>query len=89
MKLFTDKDVEAHGAVAGAGSLLADREDLKEEPLWHHKAGLQQTQSGYGGKLTSCYKINFNDKLYRVYTTCYSNCASHWFTYKKRIIFIN
>ena len=45
-------------------------------PLWWHKQGLQQTASGYGGKLTSAYKTEYNGRLYRVYHMCYSNAST-------------
>jgi len=63
--------------------------DLKEVPLWHHKAGLQQTQSGYGSKLATRWKIHFEGKLWRIYATCFSNAVSHWFTVKGRTIYVN
>lgn len=62
---------------------------MVDSPLWWHKAGLQQTATGYGRKLTTRYKVQFEGKLYRVYATCYSNVASHWFTVKGEKIFIN
>jgi len=89
MKLFTDKDIQDHGCVAGAGSLYADRTELVTDMLPWQKRGLQETATGYGGKLTTTLKINFNDKLYRIYCTCYSNNGSCWFIAKGRKIFVN
>ena len=51
---------------------------LIDSPLDWQKAGLQQTATGYGLKLTTRYKVPHNGRLYRVYATCVSNCASHW-----------
>ena len=53
------------------------------------KHGLQQTTSGYGAKLTSSFKINFEGKLYRLYHTCYGNTSSCWFTRKGEKIYVN
>lgn len=47
-----------------------------DSPLWWHKQGLQQTASGYGGKLTTRYKTEYNGRLYRVYVMCYSNVGT-------------
>jgi len=63
--------------------------DLVDSPLDWMKRGLQETSSGYGGKLTSAYKVSFCGKLYRLYSTCYSNLASHWFTVKGEKIFVD
>lgn len=89
MKLFTDNDVTPHGAVAGAGSLYAERSELVQCLLPWQKRNLQETATGYGAKLTTSCKINFNGKLYRVYCTCYSNSGSAWFKVKGRTIFVN
>ena len=44
------------------------------------KQGLQETATGYGGKLTTRYVITdpVDKKTRRVYAICYSNCASHY-----------
>lgn len=47
-------------------------------PLWWHTLGLQQTESGYGLKLTTRYKIEYRGRLYRIYASCVSNVASHF-----------
>lgn len=59
---------------------IAEDQPLIDSPLWWHDKGLSQTATGYGGKLTTRYKIAFNGKKYRVYATCISNCTSLWFT---------
>lgn len=65
------------------------RTDLHDTPLWWHTQGLTQTATGYGKKLTTNWKISFCGKLYRIYATCFSNAASHWFTIKGRKIHIS
>jgi hypothetical protein len=70
-------------------SIYCDREDLVYAPLDWQKQGLQQTASGYGRKLTNPYKINFEGKEYRLYTTCYSNAGSTWFRVRGRQIFVS
>jgi len=89
MKLFTDKDVIHHGAIAGAGSLVTSRGDLIDSPLDWQKRGLQQTATGYGSKLTTTWKINFNGKIRRLYATCFGNAASVWFKVQGRTIYVN
>lgn len=90
MKLFTDSDVETPGGAMYPRIFLADhRAELVHAPLAWQKQGLQQTASGYGPKLTSPYKINFNGKLYRVYITHFSNAGSSWFKAQGRKIYVN
>ena len=48
------------------------------EPLQWHLTGRQQTATGYGSKLTTPYKVEYNGRLYRVYCVCYSNSGSHY-----------
>ena len=50
--------------------------DLIGCPLDFHTKGLQQTTSGYGNKLTTPYKVNYEGRLRRVYAVCHSNVAS-------------
>ena len=63
--------------------------ELVNCPLWWHKKGWQQTESGYGRKLVSPYKIWYEGKLYRLYTICFSNCGSTYFTVNGRKIFVS
>lgn len=88
MKEFTEADVRDHGCIAGAGSLVSVHGDLVDSPLDWQKRGLQQTASGYGARLTTSWKINFNGKLFRLYATCYGNAASVWFKAKGRTIYV-
>lgn len=89
MKNFTETDVQPHGAIAGAGTIYADRSELVSAPTEWQKLGLQQTASGYGRKLNSGLKISFCGKLRRIYVTCFSNAGSAWFKVKGRQIFIH
>jgi len=82
MKKFTRKDLDF-------GHIYCEACDLADVPLWYHTRGLQQTQSGYGRKLTSHYKIHFEGKLYRLYTTIFSNVGQNWFTVKGEKLFVN
>jgi len=44
-----------------------------------------QGEDGYGRKITTDIILIFNGeskRKYRVYATCFSNCASHWITYQ-------
>jgi hypothetical protein len=86
MKQFTDNDLQPW---AGHFGLFASPEDLIDAPLDWQKAGLQQTASGYGSRLTSPRKIHFNGKLYRLYVTQYGNAGSVWFVAGGRKIFVN
>jgi hypothetical protein len=90
MKVFTQNDVQPHGAIPGAGSIYADStEDFAYSPLGWQRAGLSQTATGYGAKLATRYLINFSGKLFRLYNTCYGNASSTWFITKGKKIFVN
>lgn len=47
-----------------------------ERPLWWQIKGLQQTRTGYGGKLTTRYKALVGNREYRVYCMLYSNSGT-------------
>lgn len=85
MKKFTSQDLNLRGELP---RLIVNRQELVDSPLGFHKLGLQQTASGYGSKLTSRYKIDYNGKLHRVYASCFGNAASHWFVSAGQKIFI-
>ena len=93
MKNFTDADVQhpfsATSSLANCGKINAESSDLVDAPLDWQKRGLQQTASGYGRKLTNSKKISFNGRLYRLYTTIFSNSGSTWFTVKGKKIFVD
>jgi len=55
-----------------------ENKELLYYPLPFHEAGLSETASGYGLRLTSPYKVEHNGRLYRVYNTCVSNVSSSW-----------
>ena len=60
-----------------------------ESPLWFHLKGLMQTATGYGSKLTTQYKVKYNNRLYRVYCHCFSNCGSLYIIVKNNRVFLN
>ena len=62
---------------------------IVDRPLWWHKQGLQETPSGYGGKLTSSRKVQLeNGKEYRIYVTCCSNASSSWITIRGKKLYL-
>lgn len=63
--------------------------DLVHSPLAWQVRGLQETISGYGSKLTSEYKLSFENRLYRVYHTCYGNSSSAYIIVRKRRIYLS
>ena len=65
-----------------AYKIILEDQPLIHAPLWWHDQGLTQTATGFGRKLTTPYKIEFNGRLYRVYCTQISNAGSLWFTAK-------
>lgn len=85
MKHFTEQDI---AKIGDRLVIYADRDELVHAPMWWHLKGLSETASGYGRKLNSGYKISFEGRLYRVYTTIFSNSGSNWFKTKERIVFI-
>lgn len=86
MKQFTLKDCQPW---AGHLGLFADRSELVQKLTPWQEMGLQQTASGYGRKLNSGLMIHFEGKLRRIYTTCFSNVGSSWFTFKGQTVFVN
>jgi hypothetical protein len=85
MKEFTDADVVPH---AGHGGIFAGPEDLIDAPLPWQSAGLYETATGYGAKLTSTRKIHFNGRPHRLYVTQHANAGSTWFMARGRKIFV-
>ena len=86
MKSFSDSDITTSG---GYERIAADRADLIEAPTEWQKAGLQETASGYGSRLNSGLKINFNGRLYRLYATIWSNSGTLWFRSRGRKIIVS
>lgn len=84
---YIDADIEERNGRLYL-SPYVEIKDLLYAPLDWQKAGLQQTASGYGKRLTQSYKIQFNGRFYRLYTTCFSNVGSTWFISKGRKIFV-
>lgn len=85
-KDFTDADVDTSGQFP---RIYTDRKELIYDPTPWQKQGLQQTATGYGAKLNTGYRIAFNGKLYRLYSTTYGNAGSTWFMAGGRKIFVS
>lgn len=86
MKKFTEADVSKSSQFH---RIYLSREDLVYDPPEWMKQGLQETASGYGARLNSGYKIHFEGRLYRLYTTIYSNAGSTWFKVGGRKIYVD
>ena len=77
MTKFTNENIQNYKTFNFSYKKInCDREDLIVDELYHHKNNLQETASGYGNKLTTRYKINFNGRNYRVYCRCFSNSGT-------------
>ena len=63
-------------------------EPLQWAPLWWHLKGLQQTASGYGGKLTTPWKARYKGRWYRVYCMQYSNSGTRYIISKGQRLII-
>jgi hypothetical protein len=62
----------------------AERDGMvKDAPLWWQKQGLQETATGYGGKLTSTRMVKWLGRWRRVYVACYSNNGTAYITHGK------
>ncbi len=85
MKNFTSQDL-AQGL--SLPTIYAEKADLVLSLLPWQKKGLQQTASGYGSKLVNPYKISYEGKLYRLYSICFSNSGSTYFTTKGKRIYL-
>lgn len=64
------------------------QEDLVDCPLDWQKRGLQETASGYGNKLTTRYKVNYQGRMRRVYAVCYSNVASYYIFFRGEKLYL-
>lgn len=84
-KAFTTADVEERGAYARISA--EPHELVRDEPEWM-RLGLVETATGYGRRLNTGRKIDYNGRHYRLYATCFSNNASIWFKVKGRIIYV-
>ena len=62
---------------------------LYDCPLWWHEKGLQQTASGYGKKLTTRYKVQYNSKMCRLYCHMYSNIGTCYIIVNKKEVFLS
>ena len=67
--------------IGSLGECLQELEGQESE-LWWQKHGLMYTASGYGPKIPTRYKVRYNNRLYRVYSACFSNCSSEYIIIK-------
>lgn len=63
--------------------------ELHEAPMPHHLKGLWYTATGYGSKIPTIYKARYNNKFYRVYSSCFSNVSTQYITVNKVKTIIN
>ena len=62
--------------------------DVVTKMLPWQRRGLQQTASGYGGKLTSTKMLKHNGRLYRIYIAQYGNAGSAYIIKKGKRLFL-
>ena len=60
------------------GSDILHFAPIIERPLQHHKLGLSYTATGYGSKLPTRFMLRYNGRLYRVYSSCFSNVSREY-----------
>lgn len=70
-------------------NIITENADVKEDLLDWQKRGLRETASGYGSKLTTTYKVLYNDRWFRVYCTIFSNCGTLWIKSKNKTLYID
>jgi hypothetical protein len=80
---FTESDIVRDNYID------ADRSELHYAPPEWMKRGLTETASGYGRRLNSGLKIDFEGRLYRIYITIFSNAGTAWFIVKGRRITVS
>ena len=85
MKVFSETDIAYKTETYDSLSSVS-REDLVYDPPEWMKAGLMESATGYGRRLNTGLKINWNGKLFRVYCTIFSNVGTCWFKTKGRKI---
>ena len=88
MKHFKLSDVRNNRVVCEKAT-ASKLPDLLWCSLEWQRRGLQKTASGYGAKIPTRLMIIFENRLRRIYTTCYGNAASDWFIYKGKKIFVD
>lgn len=67
---------------------LPEGTELIESPLWWQEKGLRQTQSGFGSRLATQYKVRYGKRLYRVYCSIHSNIGSLFIESKGTRIYV-
>lgn len=63
--------------------------EFKDELLEWQKKGLMYTRTGYGKKIPTQYKANYNNRWYRVYCTIYSNVGTCWIQSKGKQLVVD
>ena len=80
----------SQGSGSGQGwTPLEEPYEILDRPLPWQRAGLQQTASGYGRKLTSSRVVRLPDgRERRIYVTQYSNAGTAWIVLdgQKRVV---
>lgn len=67
------------------GVLVIGKIDL----LWWQIQGLQYTASGYGSKIPTKYKVQYNKRWHRVYCMIYSNAGTYYIISKGEKIIVD
>jgi hypothetical protein len=62
------------------GDIDLSKAEVKEALLPHHRAGLQYTATGYGGKIPSTKMVKHEGRWRRIYVACYSNGGTAYIT---------
>ena len=59
---------------------LTETFNIFSNALQWQRRGLMYTSTGFGSKIPTQYKIRLisNNRAYRLYAHCYSNCASYY-----------
>lgn len=70
-------------------AISLDVTSYKREPLWYHKRGLMQTNSGYGTKLVTEHMIQIEKRWYRIYCCQHSNSGTHYIIKKGKHLVID
>lgn len=48
-----------------------------------------QDPDGYGSKIVTNRVVKIKNRFHRIYATCFSNVASHWFIFQGNKIFVS
>jgi hypothetical protein len=90
--LFLRYNIDAHYYHFGGFEMrridISDYE-IKEVLLSWQKAGLPETATGYGSKLTTSKMIRYNGRWHRIYCMCYSNIGTCYIISKGEMILVD